>query len=67
ITVMWTPDVIVLGGSVMVKLWPHRPLIRDGLRYRTNPPEIIRSKLGDAAGLYGALALTTSADRKVAR
>lgn len=57
ISVLWSPDVIILGGSVMTSLWPFRKTIQEQLRYRLDPPRIIRGRLGDMAGLYGALAL----------
>lgn len=58
LTVLWMPDVIVLGGSVLPRLWPYRAEMKKGLQYRVRPPMILKAKLGDQAGLYGALALS---------
>lgn len=58
ISVLWTPNVIVLGGSVMLRLWPFRRLISKGLAHRSYPPKLLQAKLGDLSGLYGALALS---------
>jgi hypothetical protein len=51
---LWSPDVLVLGGSVMNKLWPVRisPRMSSGLVW----PPIKRGQLGDRATLTGALA-----------
>lgn len=55
--VHWSPDIVVLGGSVMQSI----PL--DGLRAHLHklltifptPPEITLSSLDDSSGLYGAM------------
>lgn len=55
--VHWSPNIVVLGGGLMQKI-PIvllRPYIRQYLKIFPTPPEIASSKLGDAAGLYGAL------------
>ncbi len=58
IAVMWSPNVIVLGGSVPQKLDFSR--VNDHLRVhcRIYPevPKVIKEDLGDEGGLYGALA-----------
>lgn len=53
--VFWSPDVIVLGGSV-INIIP-LPAVRLHLKkiYRHSLPPIRRAKLGDLAGLWGAL------------
>lgn len=55
----WSPDIIVLGGSVMNIIPLHR--VRFYLKkiykgYRT-PPPLVKTKFGDEAGLQGALIL----------
>lgn len=57
VSVMWQPEVIVLGGSVMPRLWKYRAELSKGLRYRTHIPRLVRATLGDFAGLYGGVAL----------
>ncbi|MDO8600840.1 MAG: ROK family protein [bacterium] len=54
--VFWSPDVIVLGGSVMNIIPLER--VRTHLKkfYRHSLPPIRRAKLGDLGGLWGALA-----------
>jgi predicted NBD/HSP70 family sugar kinase len=53
--VFWSPDVIVLGGSVMNIIPLER--VRKYLKkfYRHSLPPIRRTKFGDLVGLYGAL------------
>lgn len=59
VTVFWSPDVLVLGGSLMKSM----PLAEVRRQYRRKQkifpasPAIRRSKLGDLAGLYGAMTL----------
>lgn len=58
----WSPDIIVLGGSMIVG---NPRIILDDIRRHTNEvvgevtevPLIVDAKLGDEAGLYGAMAL----------
>ncbi|MEK7541334.1 MAG: ROK family protein [Patescibacteria group bacterium] len=56
--VYWSPDVIVVGGSVMASV----PLERVSEKAREirkefpHSPAVVRSAMGDAAGLWGALA-----------
>lgn len=58
-TVMWSPEIIVLGGSVMqsVPLEKTRQYLKEELIIFPEPPEIAKSELGEKAGLYGALEL----------
>jgi len=65
--VYWSPDVIVLGGSMIVG----DPRIRlSDIRYYTEGiisgfvpcPVIVDAELGDDGGLYGAMALLKKAD-----
>lgn len=55
----WSPDIFVLGGAVM----RHRISVEDvkrqveALGNFPEFPEIVAAQLGDASGLYGALAL----------
>lgn len=62
--VHWSPDVVVLGGSMMKKIGIPVPAVREYLRgiLRIYPelPEIVHSDLGDVGGLWGALALLKS-------
>ncbi len=58
----WSPDVIVLGGSMIVG--DPRILLADIIRHTheivgdsTKVPEIVDATLGDYGGLYGAMAL----------
>lgn len=56
--VYWSPDIIVIGGSVMASI----PLdyveerVRDLRKGFPRSPLLVRAKLGDSAGLWGALA-----------
>lgn len=58
VTVLWSPDVIILGGSVMNKISIEkvRQHLSAILRIFPKPPLIRKSKLGDLVGLFGALA-----------
>lgn len=58
LTVFWSPQVIILGGSVMNKIPVDRVKIhlRSFLKIFPNPPEIKPAQLNDSRGLYGALA-----------
>lgn len=59
IIVHWSPDVIILGGSVMQSLSIEKikSYLEKDLTIFPNMPEIIPAKLGQEGGLYGALAL----------
>lgn len=54
----WSPDIIVLGGSLMKRLplGVIRRIHRQRFKLYPQVPKIVRSKLGDRAGLYGGLA-----------
>ncbi len=57
VAVFWSPDIIVLGGSVMqsIKLDKLKAYLKEVLTIFPNQPEITLSKLGYSAGLYGAM------------
>lgn len=57
--VHWSPDIVILGGSVMksIPLDKVKTYLEDILTIFPKGPEIALSKLGDSAGLYGALKL----------
>ncbi len=59
VVVFWSPDVIVLGGSMMNKIPIDK--VKDNLnktlKIFLEHPEIKKAELGDSSGLYGALAL----------
>lgn len=59
ITVDWSPDIIVLGGSVTKSLSLDRikSYLKKDLVIFPDIPEIVHAKLGDEGGLYGALAM----------
>lgn len=60
VTVLWSPDIIVLGGSMMKKVGIPIDKVQyhlsNILKIFPRTPLIKKSKLGDLAGLYGALA-----------
>lgn len=62
VAMFWSPDAIVLGGSLMKRL--QLPLVRKEYRRHTKiftvGPKILKGALGDFGGLYGALAHITS-------
>lgn len=59
ITVMWSPEIIVLGGGIMRdKAYPIPDIkkeLKTLVKVFEDAPEIKSSVLGDMAGLYGAL------------
>ena len=59
VAVLWSPDIIILGGSMMKKIGIPVERVKfylsKTLKIFTRPPLIKKSKLGDLAGLYGAL------------
>ena len=59
VTVFWSPDIIILGGSLMEKisLEQVRACTKKALKIFPSPPAIKRAEFGDLAGLHGALAL----------
>lgn len=63
---MWSPDIIVIGGSVMksVSLFTVRRAYHTRLRHHPYAPAIIRAKLGDFGGLYGAMELARRFSRE---
>ncbi|MAZ40902.1 hypothetical protein CL654_02200 [bacterium] len=60
ITVLWSPDVIVLGGSMMKEVGiavPHvEKHLKKIMKIFPNTPVLKKAKLNDIGGLYGALA-----------
>lgn len=58
VTTLWSPDIIILGGAVMksISLDAVREYLKKVLTIFPQAPKIQLSKLGDPAGLYGALA-----------
>lgn len=61
IALLWSPEVMVLGGSMFKRPGIRVPEVQKYLR-RSWPkvlpmPKVIRGTLGDLSGLYGALAL----------
>jgi len=60
VAVLWSPDIIILGGSMMKKIGIPVERVKLNLskilKIFPKPPLIKKSKLGDLAGLYGALA-----------
>lgn len=59
IIVLWSPDVIVLGGGQMnnINIDNVQKHLQKTLKIFPQAPEIKKAELGDKAGLYGALAL----------
>lgn len=57
VTVFWSPDIIVLGGSVMksISIDKVKNYLSNILTIFPQIPQIVPAKLGDSAGLYGAL------------
>lgn len=57
IIVEWSPDVVVLGGALMnkISLEQVKHNLKNLLKIKTAIPPLTISKLGDDAGLYGAL------------
>jgi len=60
VAVLWSPDIIILGGSMMKKIGIPVERVKlhllKILKIFPKTPLIKKSKLGDLAGLYGALA-----------
>lgn len=58
VSVFWSPDIIVLGGSVMqsIDLEKVKSYLNEVQTIFPTSPEVVLSKNGDRAGLYGALA-----------
>lgn len=59
--VHWSPDIIVLGGSVTqsIPLDKVKEKLAELLTIFPSSPDIVKSSLGDRAGLFGALKLLT--------
>ena len=59
ITVMWSPDVIVVGGSMMKEVGISVPMtekyLKDILKIFPLPPILRKAALGDIGGIYGAM------------
>jgi predicted NBD/HSP70 family sugar kinase len=60
--VHWSPDIVVLGGSMITKqpgisIEKVRYYLQDVMKIFPNPPKIEQAQLQDIGGLYGALAL----------
>ncbi len=57
IAVLWSPNVIVLGGGLMNSIPLERVKFHLGQTLKIFPkiPEVVKAELGDSAGLYGAL------------
>lgn len=57
IIVFWSPDVIVLGGSMMKKISIERVkmYVKNILKLYPELPIIVKSELGELGGLWGAL------------
>jgi predicted NBD/HSP70 family sugar kinase len=60
--VHWSPDIMILGGSMIlgnpaIPLDKVRGYLKEVLTIFPEPPPIVKATLGDAAGLYGALKL----------
>jgi predicted NBD/HSP70 family sugar kinase len=64
--VHWSPDVVILGGSVTGKipLDKVRVYLADILKIFPEPPLIRKAVLGDFGGLYGALHFLNEKKRK---
>ncbi len=62
--VHWSPDIIVLGGSMMKEIGIPVPAVRKHLaeimKIYPNIPSIVKSELVDFGGLYGALSYARS-------
>lgn len=60
--VHWSPDIVILGGAVMqsISLDTVKGYLRHDLTIFPKLPELVRAKLGDEGGLYGALAYLKS-------
>lgn len=60
--VYWSPDIVVLGGSV-AKSIPLDKVVRNLSQVMTifpSPPQVVKASLQDSGGLYGALAYLNS-------
>lgn len=61
VAIFWSPNVIVLGGSMLKRVGISVPqvrlFLRQYLKVLAHAPTVIRGTLGDIGGLYGALEL----------
>lgn len=59
VSVFWSPDVIILGGSLMkkIKIEKVQKNVSELLKIYDKIPEIRHAELGDLAGIHGALTL----------
>lgn len=59
VTVFWTPDIIVLGGSVSksIPLDKLSTYFKEFLTIYPEAPQIVKATLGDESGFYGAIEL----------
>lgn len=57
VIVLWSPEILILGGSVMksVDMEKLTEILKQQLKIFPQLPEIIRGSLEEKAGLYGAL------------
>lgn len=59
--VFWSPDVVVLGGGIIlndaVNIENLNAEVDKFLRIFPTPPKIVKAELGDVSGLYGAMEL----------
>lgn len=69
VSMFWSPDIIVLGGSLMKRLRMSdiTRAFRARLKIFPAAPRVRRAQLGDEAGLVGALALLRQTDPAHAR
>lgn len=69
LTVFWSPEVIVLGGSMFKQPGIAVPLVRrlfrQHLKIFPKQPRIVPAALGDVGGLFGALELLRGRDVRV--
>ncbi len=60
VSLMWSPEVIILGGGLinhdLIKIDKVESFFKDYLQIFKQTPEIKKSALGDEAGIYGAMA-----------
>lgn len=57
LVVFWSPNIIVLGGSVMksISLEKVSFYLKENLRVFPDVPEVVSAALGDSSAIYGAL------------
>ncbi len=61
VAVFWSPDAIVVGGSMMKEIGIHLDraefYLKDILKIFPNPPVLKKAELGDIGGIWGAMEL----------